>query len=92
MRSPIGTLRFMSPDGTWMKINHEEVPNANELAEVCRKQLQTKKERDEAVGLLDCINNGTDCDVTGINGTRIDGILLTREFIERVNKFLKEIQ
>lgn len=51
--------------------------------------LQVKEQRDELARLLDCINNGTDCDVTGINGDKIDGILLTREFVARVNKFLQ---
>jgi hypothetical protein len=51
--------------------------------------LVIKRERDAAIALLKDINNGTDCDVTGVSGCKIDGILLTREFVARVNKFLQ---
>jgi hypothetical protein len=51
-----------------------------------------KWERDGAVSLLRDINGGTDIDLLAPNGDHLDGILLTREFVERVNMFLKEVQ
>lgn len=47
----------------------------------------------DVIDLLKCIENGMDVDIKEGDINRVDmkGVLVTPEFIERVNKFLKNI-
>lgn len=46
----------------------------------------------ELLAVLKDSLNGMDCDITGINGTRVDGLVLTREFVERINQVIAKAE